>query len=243
MSVVVSVTARRIRASTHATARPTTTPPTAAVRKLTPTSARLTAPAIARMAVRTTTRAVASLKSDSPSRMVTMRRGSPIRRATAVAATASGGATIPPRARATANGTSRSFQTTRATPKAVKSTSPTESSPMTRLLAPRSTSDVRIDAAYSRGGRIPRRITWGPTSTSGTAGTKERTAPTATRSNGADAPRRRAVAATRTTTAAMARSVRAAVTGQSWHEAQKPVSALRVAPAPVPSRGPRRGRE
>ena len=40
-----------------------------------------------------------------PRRIVTIRRGRPIRRATAVAATASGGATMAPRAKATANGT------------------------------------------------------------------------------------------------------------------------------------------
>ena len=50
--------------------------------------------------MRSDTRAVASLSSDSPSRIVTIRRGSPIRRPTAVAATASGGATTAPMANA-----------------------------------------------------------------------------------------------------------------------------------------------
>ena len=68
------------------------------------------------MAVRSDTRAVASLTSDSPSRIVTIRRGSPIRRATAVAATASGGATTAPRANATAKGTPSIHQVTRPTP-------------------------------------------------------------------------------------------------------------------------------
>ena len=46
--------------------------------------------------MRSATSAVASLSSDSPSRIVTIRRGSPIRRPIAVAATASGGATTAP---------------------------------------------------------------------------------------------------------------------------------------------------
>ena len=52
------------------------------------------------IAVRSATRAVASFSSDSPSRIVTIRRGMPIRRAIAVAETASGGATTAPRAKA-----------------------------------------------------------------------------------------------------------------------------------------------
>ncbi len=59
-----------------------------------------TLPAPAAIAVRRATSAVASLKSDSPSRIVTIRRGSPIRRPIEVAATASGGATTAPIANA-----------------------------------------------------------------------------------------------------------------------------------------------
>ena len=107
------------------------------------------------MAVRSDTSAVASLTRDSPSRIVTIRRGSPIRRATAVAATASGGATTAPSANATANGTSRSHHVTSPTPAAVKSTSPTDRPRIGVQLARKSTSDVRIAAAYSRGGSRP----------------------------------------------------------------------------------------
>ena len=60
------------------------------------------------MAVRRHTSAVASLTRDSPSSSVTTRRGRPIRRAMAVAATASGGATTAPSANAAANGTGSS---------------------------------------------------------------------------------------------------------------------------------------
>ena len=54
----------------------------------------------ATIAVFSATRAVASLSSDSPSSTVTTGRGMPIRRPTAVAATASGGATTAPIAKA-----------------------------------------------------------------------------------------------------------------------------------------------
>ena len=66
------------------------------------------------IAVRSATRAVASLSSDSPSRIVTIRRGSPIRRAIAVAATASGGATTAPRANAAAKGPAAATRSTSA---------------------------------------------------------------------------------------------------------------------------------
>ena len=54
---------------------------------------------MAAMAARRQTSAVASLTRLSPSRMVTIRRGMPTRRAMAVAATASGGATTAPSAK------------------------------------------------------------------------------------------------------------------------------------------------
>ena len=85
--------------------RPTATPPTAATTKSSPTSATATPPPAAvappkAMAVRSATSAVASLSRDSPSRIVTIRRGMPMRRAIAVADTASGGATTAPSANA-----------------------------------------------------------------------------------------------------------------------------------------------
>ena len=75
-------------------------PPIEAHRKSRPTSSAATPTELAASAVRRVTSAVASLSSDSPSRIVTIRRGSPIRRAIAVAATASGGATTAPTAMA-----------------------------------------------------------------------------------------------------------------------------------------------
>ena len=96
VSVVVSRIRFLTRTSTQATARPTRMPPTDSRANSIPTSRAVTDPPIATMAVRRMVIAVASLNRDSPSRIVTTRRGRPIRRATAVAATASGGATTAP---------------------------------------------------------------------------------------------------------------------------------------------------
>src|SRR5262249_58560381 len=116
------------------------------IKKSRPMCQMLTAPAIAAIAVRNVTSAVASLKSDSPSRMVTIRLGRPVRRAIAVAATASGGATTAPSAIAMGNEIGSTHHATTATPNVVKMTRPTDSSVMGRLLARKSTSDVRIAA-------------------------------------------------------------------------------------------------
>ena len=70
-----------------------------------PPTARRVAGGRPRSRCRSATSAVASLSSDSPSRIVTIRRGSPIRRPIAVAATASGGATTAPIANAIAHET------------------------------------------------------------------------------------------------------------------------------------------
>jgi len=75
------------------------------------------------------------------------RRGRPMLRATDVAATASGGATIAPRAMATAKGIGSSNHATTATPRAVKSTSPTDRPRMEARLALMSSSDVDRAAA------------------------------------------------------------------------------------------------
>ena len=124
----------------------------------------------AAIAVRSATRAVASLSSDSPSRIVTMRRGSPIRRPIAVAATASGGATTAPIANA--RGQPRSGSSAcddPATPAVVKTTSPTDSSRIGRRLALKSTREVCTAAAYSSGGSRPNSTTSASRSTSGTS--------------------------------------------------------------------------
>jgi hypothetical protein len=137
---------RRIGITARATSSPTT-PPLTAIRKPPVTSAAETAPPIAAMATRRQVIAVASLTSDSPSKMVTSWRGRPTRRAIEVAATASGGATTAPRANATAKSTGRIHQVIRPTPRAVTTTSSTDSEMIERLLARKSITDVRIAVA------------------------------------------------------------------------------------------------
>ncbi len=95
-----------------------------------PTPPALTAePTAAATATRNSTSALASLTRLSPSRMVTSRRGSPIRRPIAVAEIASVGATTAPKAKQMDRGTSGSSAcTTSPTATVVKITRPTASS-------------------------------------------------------------------------------------------------------------------
>ena len=169
---------------TAATANPIRAPPPAAMRKSRLTEPIETVPARARTAVRNATSAVASLSSDSPSRIVTILRGRPIRRATAVAATASGGETTAPKASAAASGIGSSHQVSRPTVSMVNSTSATARSPIGRMFARISTRDVRIAAAYSSGGRKPSSTSSGVNSMVGTAGMNEAIVPTTTRTRG-----------------------------------------------------------
>ena len=116
--------------------------------KASPTSQTVTVPMPAAMDTLRATIAVASLTRLSPSRIVTMRRGSPTLRAIVVAATASGGATTAPSANAAAQPISgRTAWTSTATPAVVKSTSPTLSRAIGRLFVRKSTNDVRMAAA------------------------------------------------------------------------------------------------
>ncbi len=120
-----SVTCRLALPMTTKNRNPTRMPPPAATTK---SRARVDQATVATIAVRRATRAVASLSSDSPSRIVTILRGRPIRRAIAVAATASGGATTAPIAKQGPQPRSGSSQcTSTATPAVVKATSPTDS--------------------------------------------------------------------------------------------------------------------
>ena len=147
VSKIGSVTRLRSRATSMKRAIPTATPPTAATTKSTPTSRAVMPTPAAAIAVRSATSAVASLSSDSPSRMVTIRRGSPIRRPMVVAATASGGATTAPIASAAGQPTPGSSScTSQPIPSVVKTTRPTERSRIARRWALKSTSDVCRDA-------------------------------------------------------------------------------------------------
>src|SRR4051794_21408131 len=160
---------RRSLAMTQATARPASTPPAAARVKSHSTAQMVTVTVSAVFAVLSATRAVASLTRLSPSRIDTIRRGIPTRRATAVAATASGGATTAPSAKAAAkeNGGGTTNGAVTATTAAVNSVAPTDSSAIDVRLARKSTSEVRIAAAYSSGGSRPTRTTLGLSRTSG----------------------------------------------------------------------------
>ena len=106
---MTSMTGSAVRDMTRVTIAPTMTPmarpPTATTTNSTPAEPTENAavPA-ATTAVRYTISADASLTRLSPSRIVTIRRGTPSRRKMAVAATASGGATIAPSATAAAIG-------------------------------------------------------------------------------------------------------------------------------------------
>ncbi len=87
----------------------------------------------ATIAVLSATSAVASLSSDSPSSTVTTGRGMPMRRPTAVAATASGGATTAPIAKAAPQLSPGTIVCSRRpTPNVVKTMRPTDSPRMGR---------------------------------------------------------------------------------------------------------------
>ena len=114
-----------------------------------------------------------------------MRRGRPMRRPIVVAATASGGATTAPIAKAAGQPRSgRSALTRTATPTVVKATRPTDSSRIDRRLALKSTRLVCSAAAYSSGGSRPKSTTSGSSCTSGTNGRYEPMTPTTIRTSG-----------------------------------------------------------
>ena len=129
----------------RATTSPTTMPPTATTTRSVPAPTALNVPPSATSdETRSRTRAVASFTRLSPSRIVTMRRGTPSRRTIEVAATASGGETIAPKANAAAHGRSGTrYLSTAATITVVKITSPTERSRIGRRFALKSRIEVK----------------------------------------------------------------------------------------------------
>ena len=182
LSIRGSVTCVRTNPITAKNASPTAIPPPAATRKSRASACHAT---VATIAVRRATSAVASLSSDSPSRIVTMRRGRPMRRPIVVAATASGGATTAPIAKAAGQPRSgRSALTRTATPAVVKATSPTDNSRIDRRLALKSTRLVCRAAAYSSGGSRPKSTISGSSCTSGTNGRYDPMTPTMIRTSG-----------------------------------------------------------
>ena len=122
---------------------PTTIPPAAAMKKSIPTSTIVKVPDTARIAARSAVRAVASLTRLSPSSTLTIARGIPTRRATALAAIASGGATIAPSANPAASGRPGISQAaTNPTTSVVKMTNPTERLINARRFARKSMNEV-----------------------------------------------------------------------------------------------------
>ncbi len=100
--------------------------------------------------------------------MVTIRRGTPSRWKIAVAATASGGATMAPSVTATAHSIEgTSARTTIATTTVVNSTRPTASSRIGRTFALKSRMGVKYAAANRIGGRKSRKTTSGSSSIGG----------------------------------------------------------------------------
>ncbi len=211
-----SVTCLRVQPTTTNVSIPTSTPPPAATTKSSPTPRTVTEPTAAARAVRKATSAVASLSSDSPSRIVTIRRGRPIRRPIEVAATASGGATTAPIASAIAHEMPGISQCTiTPTPAAVNTTSPIESSRIARRLALKSTRDVCSAAAYSSGGSSPSSTTSCSRWTSGANGKKLPAIPATISSSGAGTSRRPAIAVSDRTATARTTRKKAISTGHS----------------------------
>src|ERR671912_399124 len=119
---------RRAQTTSQPTAKPAAIPPAAPTTNCRPASHIEKAPVTtAATATRYATMPVASLTRLSPSRIVTMRRGTPRRWATAVAAMASVGETIAPRTKAAAHGS----------PVAVWTTAPIRREPAVSGMAPR----------------------------------------------------------------------------------------------------------
>src|SRR6185436_19110479 len=101
----VSSRLARMWAMSQPTATPSRQPPTSAVVNATAAAdGENTRPAATASAMLYIVSAVASFSRLSPSKIVTTRRGTASREVTAVAATASGGATMAPRTNATGHG-------------------------------------------------------------------------------------------------------------------------------------------
>src|SRR6185312_11039029 len=146
---------RRSDAMHHPAARPNIIPPPAAHRKLNNAGPSENVPVLpAVSAISKITSDVASLTRLSPSRIETSVRGTPNRRITAVAATASVGPTAAPSANAAGQDSIANIEcATTATTTAVATTSPIASSMMSTPLRRNSRHDVFIAAQYSKGGR------------------------------------------------------------------------------------------
>lgn len=143
-----SVMRRRTKARISATTTPMATPPPAARANRQATSPGPTLRLRAAMATLRATSAAASFTKLSFSSSVVIERGRPRRLPSAVAATASGGATTAPMATAAANEIAGvTHQVTAPTTKVVNTTAPTAMRNTAALLLRKSTSEDRIAAA------------------------------------------------------------------------------------------------
>ena len=182
ISTGTSSSRRRISASSQPAARPTSTPPAAPSTNSTLASiSEKLPPSAAAAANLYATRAVPSLMRLSPSSTDTTRRGASWRRAIAVAAIGSVGATIAPSVNAAAHDrpSIRTCATT-ATAHIVASTRPTASSEIGRRSRLSSCRFAKNAAEYSSGGRNSTSTSSGSRRTSGMPGTKPSTSPPTT---------------------------------------------------------------
>src|ERR687898_2575323 len=163
---------RRAQTTSQPTAKPAAIPPAAPTTNCRPASHIEKAPVTtAATATRYATIPVASLTRLSPSRIVTMRRGTPRRWATEVAAMASVGETMAPSTKAAPQGSPTTVWATEATTKVVISTSPTASGVIGLTLALKSRQLVKSAETYSKGGKNNRNTSSGSSSTGGSPGT------------------------------------------------------------------------
>src|SRR5271156_3609741 len=133
--------------ATQATARPNAAPPAGAASSVTASGPGRTAPTIAAPTAPVySTKAVPSFVSPSPSTIVASRSGTSSRLKTDVAATASVGATTTPAITATTGGTPATSTNPPATAAVVTITSPTDSRPIGRALARRSSGAMKYAA-------------------------------------------------------------------------------------------------
>ena len=159
---------------------PTSTPPIPMIRKSTlePSGENVISPSAAADAARYAVSEVASLMRLSPSRIVTIRRGTPSRWKIDVAATASGGATIAPRVSAAARPMPGIMAfATRPTASVVNSTRPTARRRIGRAFARKSRIGVKYAAANRMGGRNRAKTRSGWSSMRGRPGTRPRATP------------------------------------------------------------------
>src|ERR687894_2146448 len=100
-----------------------------------------------------------------------MRRGTPRRWATVVAAMASVGETMAPSTNAAAHGSPATACTTAPTTNVVIRTRPTERNVIGLMFARKSRHDVKIAETYNSGGKNSKNTSWGSSFTFGSPGT------------------------------------------------------------------------